>query len=1046
MKKKILSIVFCTLLLANTLFIVNNHEIVTAIDGGDKGEQYLNFTYIHNIAQTLSDIVTDPQYPKARAYGTSGEHYAASLIEDWMEDIGLYNVKTDKIQNISSSLYNEDFLEGLTTAVKVDDCKIYVNDTELIEGHIRPAHDFSILRLFGPRYADLDELYNVYYSWKLTRDIEYSGLRLYPTPSHNHLIDFLNDRKDEILNSSADSFLEWVEYLIPEYEEYYNFNFSVLTESNAPELLSEFWNYTPWCENNCGDGFLFIEEDPAFNPNAWSYPDWLKVFKYFGEIRHVGNILEMLIYKLTLWRCKGIIRYDFHEDTYDMEYQYGRPLPTIYINGSIGTQINNSRPDYRIRYILNQTWETDIESYNVIGQINGTNPDNTTIVACLYDCWWNQGTADSAIGMGMVLAIARYMKNLEENYNIQPRNTVKFIGFAGEEQGLRGAYYYDANQSDENIVTMIDLNQLGFTQNPPDSRLSLDVVVPESIIDSTWAISDDTNYVDRTDNVTDFDVVDVEDWFYNSDYKPFAKNESRDTVTLSFVKNMGWVRHHRTGEDHSKGDVMSYFNWTDVNVTTEMIWNFTKYYTINPDCWFESVAYDSFDSPNDGDTLDDSVNISFEINSSLPYDKVMVKALLKNETNETMYENSEDYTITSSGSTNALILSIPHTVHEGEYSVYLELYNSTGRINDIVGIGSNNVDDSDVSQDTFHLYHALGYATKGAATWPLYIAENVSSITGSIFTANEYGEADNITAFVSIKTPVPAPKYQCMIYRYNDSELIGVTDEIDFSGKSGEEPPYGWVVFNFTSKPKLVKGVKYILSCWGNNTHSKLYCDPFPWLYYGMKKGWYNFSTYGTPPENPTFSSLYQLFSLYCGYINDTISPEIANISSTPVDTGYYDTDHEYYTNITADVTDDLSGVNTVMVAVDYPNNTLMGNYTMTMGTGDTFWYNLSMMNTPYGIYNYTIWVEDNANNTNVSGQYNVTVSICGDANGDGACNIGDSVYLIAYVYQSGPPPDPLCSGDANGDGGVNIGDSVYIIAFVYQSGPPPKNTCCPLD
>jgi hypothetical protein len=63
-----------------------------------------------------------------------------------------------------------------------------------------------------------------------------------------------------------------------------------------------------------------------------------------------------------------------------------------------------------------------------------------------------------------------------------------------------------------------------------------------------------------------------------------------------------------------------------------------------------------------------------------------------------------------------------------------------------------------------------------------------------------------------------------------------------------------------------------------------------------------------------------------------------------------------------------------------------------------------------------------------------------GDANNDGQVNVGDAVYMINYVFKSGPAPTPyaVCSGDANCDCQANVGDAVYIINYVFKSGPPP--------
>ncbi len=63
---------------------------------------------------------------------------------------------------------------------------------------------------------------------------------------------------------------------------------------------------------------------------------------------------------------------------------------------------------------------------------------------------------------------------------------------------------------------------------------------------------------------------------------------------------------------------------------------------------------------------------------------------------------------------------------------------------------------------------------------------------------------------------------------------------------------------------------------------------------------------------------------------------------------------------------------------------------------------------------------------------------LCGDANGTGAINISDAVYVINYIFGGGPAPNPICLGDANGTGSVNISDAVYIINFIFGGGPTP--------
>ena len=207
--------------------------------------------------------------------------------------------------------------------------------------------------------------------------------------------------------------------------------------------------------------------------------------------------------------------------------------------------------------------------------IDGTDPTKTVIVSSLYDSWWCQGTADSAIGMGIVLAIAKYFYE----HQIMPKYTIKFIAFGGEEYDLKGAKYYEAIHKDENIIYMIDLNQLGFTQEKP--RLTLDIVANKpSFLNEIWIVAERSNYIERTGNVTDIKKILWSSGTIPSNPTPFATNR-RNCNTVSFFKNGGWILHHRDGLNHTEGDVLKYFNWTDVNVTGEIILNITRYLTVD---------------------------------------------------------------------------------------------------------------------------------------------------------------------------------------------------------------------------------------------------------------------------------------------------------------------------------------------------------------------------------------------------------------------------------------------------------------------------------
>lgn len=327
------------------------------------------------------------------------------------------------------------------------------------------------------------------------------------------------------------------------------------------------------------DPFLIILKDRALYPyNPLCQIPFLDnfYFKYYIIRRLQGGIpiLYSWLWDPYLDYCKGIILYDFNEDTYDMNLlKYNNHIPFIFINGSNGKDIRDDIKNVRIDFKLEQHLNTSIISYNVIGQLKGTNPNKTVIIDCLYDSWWCQGTADAAIAMAMVLGIAKYFCDNE----IEPKYNLKFIGFSGEEHGFcAGSKHYASSHTEENISYMIDLNQLGFKQDDP--KLTFNIVGNKlGLLIKIYSFIKKADYKNRVNSSKDLKYV----WLKKgivSNPLPFIETHP-DCVYLCFLKDSGWKLHHRDGLNHTEGDVMEYFDPEDVNVTGEITLNVVKYLT-----------------------------------------------------------------------------------------------------------------------------------------------------------------------------------------------------------------------------------------------------------------------------------------------------------------------------------------------------------------------------------------------------------------------------------------------------------------------------------
>ena len=99
------------------------------------------------------------------------------------------------------------------------------------------------------------------------------------------------------------------------------------------------------------------------------------------------------------------------------------------------------------------------ESYNVIGEIRGSDKaEEIVLVGAHLDSWGlGTGALDNGCNVAMLIDIARQMKRLD----ITPRRTLRFALWNGEEQGLEGSWGYvrsHRNELDQHVVaTSIDI-------------------------------------------------------------------------------------------------------------------------------------------------------------------------------------------------------------------------------------------------------------------------------------------------------------------------------------------------------------------------------------------------------------------------------------------------------------------------------------------------------------------------------------------------------------------------------------------------------------
>ena len=99
----------------------------------------------------------------------------------------------------------------------------------------------------------------------------------------------------------------------------------------------------------------------------------------------------------------------------------------------------------RVRITLTPKMLPDVESFNVIADIKGSEkPDEVVVVSGHLDSWdLGTGAIDDASGIAVSMQVLSLIKQL----NLRPKRTIRMIAYMNEENGLRGGTTYGREET-----------------------------------------------------------------------------------------------------------------------------------------------------------------------------------------------------------------------------------------------------------------------------------------------------------------------------------------------------------------------------------------------------------------------------------------------------------------------------------------------------------------------------------------------------------------------------------------------------------------------
>jgi len=140
------------------------------------------------------------------------------------------------------------------------------------------------------------------------------------------------------------------------------------------------------------------------------------------------------------------------------------PAAAISTNGAEAlSKLLKENPNLNMYFKQSCQQFDDVKSYNVIGEIKGTeHPERIMVVGGHLDSWdLGDGSQDDGAGCVQSMAVLEMFKKL----NYKPKNTIRVVLFMNEENGVKGANKYgeEATKNKEQHIFAMESDSGGFS-------------------------------------------------------------------------------------------------------------------------------------------------------------------------------------------------------------------------------------------------------------------------------------------------------------------------------------------------------------------------------------------------------------------------------------------------------------------------------------------------------------------------------------------------------------------------------------------------------